>query len=208
MVQILQAKTITLRDLIDRFDLKLVRDEQFFHEWQNDLPIVTEVEQQFLDRVVDGFINLLNYPPLLEDVVRMAIVDPLLFLGGFYLPPFHVRSEPSIELSVEDDEVVISGSLDTLVLKDQLWVLVVESKRASFSVEAGLAQILTYMLATPTPERPCFGMITSGGSFMFIKLIPSPTPRYATSRLFGVRNRGDLTIVFQILKRLGELVQD
>jgi len=208
MVQILQAKTITLRDLIDRFDLQLVRDEQFFREWQDDLPIVTEVEQQFLDRVVDGFINLLNYPPLLEDVVRMAIVDPLLFLGGFYLPPFHVRSEPSIELSVEDDEVVISGSLDTLVLKDQLWVLVVESKRASFSVEAGLAQILTYMLATPTPEKPCFGMITSGGSFMFIKLIPSPTPRYATSRLFGIRNRGELTIVFQILKQLGELVQD
>ncbi len=207
MVQTLQAKAVTLRDLIDRFGLQLVRDEQFFREWQEDLLSVTEVEQQFLDRVVEGFLNLLNYPPLLEDVVRMSIVDPLLFLGGFYLSPFHVRSEPSIELSDEEEEILITGSLDTLVLKDHLWVLVVESKRASFSVEAGLAQILSYMLATPTPDKPCFGLITSGGSFMFVKLVCDSSPQYSTSRLFGIRNPGDLTTVFQVCKHLGQLVR-
>ncbi|MGV0024419.1 restriction endonuclease subunit R [Phormidesmis priestleyi] len=206
MVQTLQAKSVTLRDLIDRFHLQLVRDDQFFREWQDELPDITDTEQQFLDQVVEGFLNLLNYPPLLEDVVRMAVVDPLLFLGGFYLSPFHIRSEPSIELVDEENGVIIAGSLDTLVLRDQLWVLVVESKRASFSVEAGLAQILAYMLAIPTPEKPCFGMITSGGSFMFVKLVHTSAPRYATSRLFGTRNSSDLTIVFQILKHLGELV--
>jgi hypothetical protein len=137
----------------------------------------------------------------------MSVVDPLLFLGGFYLSPFHVRSEPSIQLTDEDEGVVIVGSLDTLVLKDKLWVLVVESKRASYSVEAGLAQILAYMLASPNPDKPCFGLITSGGSFMFVKLVQDEPPQYATSRLFGIRNSSDLYSVFSILKYLGHFVE-
>jgi hypothetical protein len=38
-------------------------------------------------------------------------------------------------------------------------------------VEAGLDQILAYMLATPHLQKPVFGMITSGGSFIFINFI-------------------------------------
>lgn len=204
MVQSLQAKTVTLRDLIDNFGIQLVEDAQFFQEWQENLPEISDVEKQQLNRVRDGFINLLNYPPLLENAIRMSVVDPLLFLGGFYLAPFHIRSEPSLEIADEDEGVLIVGSLDTLVLKDKLWVLVIESKRASYSVEAGLAQILSYMLASPNPEKPCFGLITSGGSFMFVKLVQGKPPKYTTSRLFGIRNSGDLYIVFSILKRLGQ----
>ena len=205
MLQTIQAKNVTLRTLIDVFRIQLVRDDQFFREWQENLPEITAEEKQYLDRVVDGFVNLLDYPPLLEDVVRMSVVDPLLFLGGFYLPPFHVRSEPSIEIQSEDEGIVITGSLDTLVLKDHLWILVVESKRASYSVEAGLAKILAYMLAAPSPDRPCYGMITSGGSFMFVKLVKGASPQYSTSSLFGIRNPGNLYTVFAILKRLGQL---
>ena len=153
MVQTIQAKNVTLRSLIDDFGLQLVRDDQFFREWRDNLSDVSNSEKQYLDRIIDGFINLLDYPPLLEDVIRMSVVDPILFLGGFYLPPFHVRSEPSIEIQTEDEGIIITGSLDTLVLKDHLWVLVVESKRASYSVAAGLAQILAYMLASPNSER-------------------------------------------------------
>ena len=205
MLQTIQAKNVTLRTLIDDFRIQLVRDDQFFREWQENLPEITAEEKQYLARVVDGFVNLLDYPPLLEYVVRMSVVDPLLFLGGFYLPPFHVRSEPSIEIQSEDEGIVITGSLDTLVLKDHLWILVVESKRASYSVEAGLAQILAYMLAAPSPDRPYYGMITSGGSFMFVKLVKGASPQYSTSSLFGIRNPGNLYTVFAILKRLGQL---
>jgi hypothetical protein len=207
MVQTLQAKIVTLRDLIDNFGIQLVEDTQFFQEWEENLPEISDIEKQQLDRVKDGFINLLNYPPLLENVIRMSVVDPLLFLGGFYLAPFHVRSEPSIEITDEDEGVLIVGSLDTLVLKDKLWILVIESKRASYSVEAGLAQILSYMLASPNPEKPCFGLITSGGGFMFVKLVQGKPPQYTISKLFGIRNPGDLYIVFSILKRLGQLVE-
>jgi hypothetical protein len=36
-------------------------------------------------------------------------------------------------------------------------------QKAAFSIEEGLAQILACMLATPHPEKPSFGMITTGG---------------------------------------------
>lgn len=98
MVQTIQAKNVTLRTLIDDFGIQLVRNDQFFHEWQENLPEVTAEEKQYLDRIIEGFFNLLDYPPLLEGVIRMSVVDPLLFLGGFYFSPFHVRSEPSIEI--------------------------------------------------------------------------------------------------------------
>jgi hypothetical protein len=206
MAQTIQAKTVTLRTLIDDFGIQLVRDHQFFQEWQSNLPEVQDSEKQGLNQVIDGFINLLNYPPLLEGVVRMAVVDPLLFLGGFYLPLFYVHSEPSIEIQTEDEGIVVTGSLNTLILNDRLWVLVVESKRASYSVEAGLAQILAYMLENPNLEQPCYGLITNGASFMFVKLLKANLPQYAVSKLFGIRDPGELCTVFAILKRLGQLV--
>ena len=202
MVQALQSNEITLRYLIDQFGLQLVEEDDFFPEWQTDLPVLTSSDKQLLDKVRSGFLNLLNYPPMLEDSVRMAVLDPILFIGDFYLAPFQVRSEESIELRVEDEDRIIRRKIDTLILKDQLWVMVIEAKRASFSVEEGLAQILSYMISSPQPENPIFGMITTGGSFIFLKLVHGATPQYATSKLFGTRNPGDLYEVLKILKHL------
>jgi hypothetical protein len=207
MVQTIPAREINLRYLIDNFGLQLIQDEQFFREWQDNLPEITGLDKQLLDKVKAGYFNLLNYPPLLEDVIRMAILDPLLFIGDFYLAPFFVKSEESIEIAVEDEETFIKGKIDTLVLKDQFWVMAIESKRASFSIEAGLSQIITYMLANPHPEKPSFGMITTGGSFIFIKLVKRETAQYATSDIFDIRNRGnELYSVLSILKKLSQIV--
>ncbi|KYC36895.1 restriction endonuclease subunit R [Scytonema hofmannii PCC 7110] len=207
MVQIVQAKDIDLRYLIDNFGLQLIQDDQFFLEWQENLPEITDLDKLLLDKVKAGYFNLLNYPPLLEDVVRMSILDPILFIGDFYLAPFYVKSEESIDIAVEDEEVIIKGRIDTLVLKDQFWVMVIESKKAAFSIEEGLAQILAYMLGTPYSDKPSYGMITTGGSFIFIKLVKGEIPQYGTSDIFDIRNRGnELYDVLRILKRLSQLV--
>jgi len=207
MVQTIPARDVDLRYLIDNFGLQLVQDDQFFREWQENLPEITNLDKQLLDRVKAGYFNLLNYPPLLEDVVRMAILDPILFIGNFYLAPFYVKSEESIDIMLEDDATIIKGKIDTLVLKNQFWVMVIESKKAAFSIEEGLAQILAYMLSNPHPDKPSFGMITTGGSFIFLKLVKGETPQYGTSDIFDIRNRGNsLYNVLGILKRLSELV--
>jgi hypothetical protein len=144
---------------------------------------------------------------MLEDVVRMAVLDPILFIGDFYLSPFYVKSEQTIYIAEKDDDVIIKGRIDTLVLKDRFWVMVIESKQAAFSIEEGLAQILAYMLGNPNPDQPSFGMITTGGSFVFIKLVKGAIPQYATSRVFITRNPGnELYSVFRILKRLSQIV--
>ncbi len=207
MVQTIQAKDVDLRYLITNFGIQFVEDEQFFREWQDDLSEITDLEKQLLDKVKAGYLNLLNYPPMLEDVVRMAVLDPILFIGDFYLSPFYVKSEQTIDIAEKDDDVIIKGRIDTLVLKDQFWVMVIESKQAAFSIEEGLAQILAYMLGNPNPDQPSFGMITTGGSFVFIKLVKGAIPQYATSRVFITRNPGnELYSVFRILKRLSQIV--
>ncbi|MBW4559327.1 MAG: restriction endonuclease subunit R [Trichormus sp. ATA11-4-KO1] len=207
MTQTLQAKDIDLRYLIDNFGIQLVLDEQFFSEWQEELPELTDLDKQLLDKVKAGYLNLLNYPPLLEDVVRMAIVDPILFIGDFYLSPFYVKSEESIDIAVFDEDVIIKGRMDTLVLKDQFWVMIIESKKASFSIEEGLAQILAYMLGNPYPDKPSFGMIATGSEVIFVKLVKGQPPHYALSKGFLMRNPGnELYEVLRILKHLTQLV--
>jgi hypothetical protein len=206
MVQTIQSKDITLKELRTSFSLQRVEDEQFFREWQDNLPKINELEKQQLDRVKANYFNLIEYPPLLENTVKMVVLSPLLDLADFYLSPFHVKSEKSVEISEEDEGVIIKGQIDVLVLREQLWLMVIESKKAAFSIEEGLAQILAYMLASPHPQKPCFGMITTGGSFIFIKLVQGETPQYATSGVFELRNPGnDLHKVLSILKQLGRL---
>ncbi len=207
MVQTIQSQEVTLRYLIDNFGLQLVRNEQFFREWQDDLPEISDLEKELLNQVQEGYFNLLQNPPVLEDIVRMAIVDPILFIGKFFLYPYHIRSEKSVNLELADKEVIIRGRIDTLVLKDKLWVMIIEPKRAEFSIEAGLAQLLTYLLASPHAEHPNYGLIVTVGSFIFVKLIKTEIPQYATSKMFAIRNPGnELSDVLRILKRLSEIV--
>ena len=205
MVETLQAKDVTLRDLMDNFKLQLVQDEQFFLEWQEDLPSLTKFEKDSLDRVREGYFNLITDPPLIEKTIQLAVLSPLFFLAGFYLPPFQIKAEKSIEITAEDEGTIVRGQIDILLIKEQFWVMAIESKRASFSLAAGLAQLLSYMLTSPHPDRPGFGMIASGSDYIFVKLVRGETAKYSTSEQFAMRNRNDLYEVFKILKRISQL---
>jgi predicted type IV restriction endonuclease len=196
-----------MNDLIRNFNLQFIEEQDFFYEWQENLPDISNFEKQQLDKVRAGYWNLLDYPPILENIVRMTILDPILFIGDFYINPFYLRSEEPVEIVTEDEGIIIKGRMDTLILKEQLWLMVIEAKRMSYSVEAGVAQILAYMLANPQPEKPNYGMITNGGGFMFIKLVQGTIPQYATSRIYNTRNPGnELYDVLRVLKHLTQIV--
>ncbi len=206
MSDIVYSKNLTLHELETKFHLELPDDPQFFSEWQGSLPAVSDQEKQFLDKLKAGYLNLIKYPPVLENTVQMAILAPLLFFADFYLPPFHITSEMSVSVSELDEDITVEGKIDILVLREHLWVMVIESKRASFSVEAGLAQLLSYMLANPDPDYLNIGLITTGGSFMFVKLVAGKNPRYSFSRVFEIRNPGnELYSVLSILKHFRQL---
>jgi hypothetical protein len=202
MIQILQPSQISVEVLETYFQLQEVDEDSFFSEWRTDLLPLNEAETQFLDKVKAGYFNLLKHPPLIEKTVQIAVLGPMLFLADCFLPPFHVQAEKTVELADEDDNVVIRGQLDILLLKDNFWVMAIESKRASYSVEAGLPQLLSYMLASPTTSQPCYGMITTGGEFIFLKLLKNG--QYSVSDQFVLRKRSNAELyeTFKILKHI------
>jgi len=205
VVQTIAADKVTLHDLEQRFQLQQTEDPSFFPEWQGDLPALTEAEQQRLARVRAVVANL-ERRSVLENTVKLAVVAPLLDLSGLFLPPFYVSTEDSVEIEATDESIMVRGRIDILVLKDQLWVLVIESKRAEFSPRVGIPQVLSYMLATPQRNLPLYGLVTNGTDFVFLKLLFQEVPHYARSRQFVLGQDNDLDRVLQILKRLAELV--
>ena len=208
MVQTIQASKTTIGYLIDKFDLQRVNDDKFFTEWLADLPELSDLEKQTLDRIKSNFLHLIERQQMIESIVKMVVLSPLLELAGFYQPPFEIDGEKGVEIFVEDEDEVIKGDIDVLVLGNYLWIFVIESKRSSLSLDAGIPQALAYMLGNPNQEKPCFGFVTNGSHFVFLKLIKEDTPQYARSDDFSIFNRGnDLYRVFSILKHLAALVQ-
>jgi hypothetical protein len=204
MVQTIAANTATLRDLKQALGLQQSLDPAFFDEWQQDMPPLSEAEQHLLDRVKANFTALMEDPPMLENSVKMVVLSPLLDLAGFYRKPFRIETETSIDLELEDGGIVIRGRIDVLVLKEQFWLLVIESKRSDFAVTRAIPQALAYMLSNPKLTDPTFGLITNGNEFLFLKATRQPTAQYANSRLFSLINPGnELYRVLQTLKQWG-----
>ncbi|MEH2082562.1 MAG: type I restriction endonuclease [Nostoc sp.] len=217
MIQVIQAQNITLAYLKKKFALYKSEDEQFFTEWFDYIPEMTELEKQYLDRIKNNYLNVLENAPLLEEAVKLVVLSPLLDLAGFYRPPFYIATEESIEiceqaiidneLNTEDAKEVIKGQIDVLVLQDQLWLLIIESKRSSFSLAKAIPQALTYMLANPQPEHPAYSLVMNGEDFQFIKLIKQDKPIYALSDRFTLYKReNELYKVLNILKKIGQLL--
>lgn len=206
MVQTIQAQDITLPQLSERFGLERTEDEQFFREWQDDLPELSDFEKQVLDEVKGDFLHLSQYP-MLEPIVKMVVLSPLLRLAGFYRPPFYLAAEQEVRISSEDEGTIVRGRIDVLICQPQFWIVVIEAKRAEYSLKVGIPQALAYMLAHPNPEKPAFGFVTNGTESIFIKLTKQNTSQYGFSNEFSLLNRGnDLYTVVSILKRLAQLV--
>ncbi|MEM6837305.1 MAG: restriction endonuclease subunit R [Cyanobacteria bacterium P01_C01_bin.120] len=138
----------------------------------------------------------------MENTVKLAVVAPLLDLAGLFLPPFYVTTEKSVEISAATEELISKGRLDVLVLKEQIWILVIESKRAEFSFKVGIPQVLGYMMAAPKSPHPLYGLVTNGSSFMFLKLIGR---QYARSKEFILDQDEGLARTLRILKSLAEI---
>lgn len=205
MVQIRAiSKLITSMDELEqRFSIIPAEDDQFFTEWHEDLPQLTAQEIETLDQIKERFERHRKRGSLAEGTINQLLISPLLTLAGLYDAPFFVATEPSIEIELEDRDEILRGRIDTLIIQQQLWVLVVESK-STIAFSIALPQAMAYMMANPKPERPVYGMITNGDEFMFIKLLTQGIPQYDLSNVFSllIPRRNQLHDVLQVLKQI------
>jgi hypothetical protein len=142
---------------------------------------------------------------LLEGAVTLLVASPLLELAGFYDPPFRMKAEAAIEIAIDDGEETLRGRIEILILQNQLWVIVLESKKTRISTRSALPQALAYMMANPDLDKPRFGMLTNGDDVLFVKLRAQPTPEYGLSRAFSIYTvPSELRSAFQVLKHLGQ----
>ena len=122
-------------------------------------------------------------------------------------PPFRLRSEVSVKFEVEDEDEILRGRIDSLVVLDRLWILLVESKQTSFNMDVALPQALAYMMITPEPEKPTYGLVSNGAYCMFLKLVQGARSHYALSSDFSFyRQRNELWDVLKILKQIGQRI--
>ncbi|MBD2206278.1 type I restriction endonuclease subunit R [Calothrix sp. FACHB-1219] len=193
----------TLKDTETRFNLTRNESEEFFTEWVTELPEITESEKASLDVLRRRYLYHRGEGDLLEGTVMLLVVSPLLALAGFYDPPFKIQAEASVELVLNDGEEILRGRIDVLVLQNQFWVVVLESKKTTLSAWSAIPQALAYLMANPHPDKPVFGMVTNGDDVLFIKLTQNPTPQYDLSRVFALfTSNRELYAILQILKRI------
>jgi len=201
-VAITEAIT-TLAVAEQQLGLTRSHSNDFFLEWQVDLPAVSTDERSPLNQMWRRYEYQRSQSQLLEGTVMLLLASPLLAIAGFYDPPFQVRAEESVSLQLADSEEVLPGRIDALVLIGQLWVIVLESKKTALSVWAALPQTLAYLRANPQSDRPSFGLLTNGDEIVFVKVAAD---FYSVSRIFSpVVAEAELVTVLQVLKQLSHL---
>ena len=207
----------TLAEAERRFGIARSEDLAFFPEWRSDLPELTAAETMDLSELRRRYLYQRSEGQLLEGTVTLLMVAPLLTAAGFYDPPFRVRAEESVQLDLGDHEDVLQGRIDVLVVLDQLWVVVLESKKTALSVWAALPQTLAYLMTNPRIDLPSFAIVTNGDEIFFVKLGIKPGQAdsrsgrlsqrsYAVSRVFSPFASGDeLCGALQVLKGIGKV---
>lgn len=202
------SKTITsLLDLRERFNLTPTTNEQFSPEFTQNLPELTDTETATLDQIRNRFLRHRERGSLAEGTINQLVISPLLTLAGLYDEPFFVTTEPEVELLLEDRDELLRGRIDTLIIQQQLWVLVVESK-STIAFSVALPQVLTYMMGNPNRERPVYGLITNGDEFQFIKVLIQDNPQYDLSNIFSLLlpHRNQLYDIMRVLKQIRKIM--
>ena len=212
MPLITQAKNLTLGEIHRKLNLQKSRDARFFHEWQDVDSSLSEADQENLDQLKNDLEDMQEHPTH-EEIVKIFALGPILRLAGMAKYPFLPKAEHIIEidLSYEDKDeeaVIIRGRIDILISHENLWAIVIETKRSSSNVLEALPQTLSYMMASKGNNFPIYGLCTNGTDFIFVKLVKGEVNQYALSDPFSIyRNSHDeIYDVVSILKHLGSIV--
>ena len=172
----------TIAEAERKFGLRRSESRDFFTEWYDQLPVSNSSDHANLEIIWRRYIYHRSGGHLLESTVMLLLVSPLLTIAGLYDPPFRI---------------------DVLVLRDRLWIIVLESKKTMLSVWSALPQTLAYLMASPNGDHPTFAMLTNGDDIVFVKL---EGKQYAMSQVLSpLVNRGELEVAWQVLRKIAEI---
>lgn len=195
-----------LAEVRAQFPIEPAIAEDFFLEWQTDLPELTIAEKERCDQIKHRYLYHRDHGPIGEGLVNQIAIAPLLEIAGFYDAPYQIDSEYPVQIKVEEDQKIYRGRIDTIVIQKKLWILVIESKGTSFNIEEGMAQALAYMLASPNQIEPTFGFISNGGFSIFLKVKKREVSQYAFSDDFSLyRRKNELYEVLGTFKNIAKL---
>ncbi len=196
----------TVRQVEETLGLRLADDPRFFTEWMDADPPIDTVGQERLEEIRRNYLYQSSDGFLLEETIKIVVLSPLLELAGFYQAPYKFRAEVPVNIeTIADNDQILRGRIDALVLQDALWIVLIESKKTTVDLELAIPQTLAYMAANPAIEQPFYSMVTNGSSYLFMKTL---NKHYDVSDIFSTRSlyRNNLTRVLQILKHLGQLI--
>jgi hypothetical protein len=201
------TKAITnLNEVHRKFNLTQTSNLEFFREWCGNLPKLAETEKAALNRLKNRYLYYAADGAITEGTVNIIILSPLLELMGLCDPPFKIHSEELVKVEIAnggEEELILEGFIDALVVQNGFWVVLIEAERYGFSVMQALPQTLTYMMAKPNLELPIFGMITTGEDYIFVKLDQQQCV-YALSNKFTLSNphKNEMYEVMKVMKQI------
>jgi hypothetical protein len=190
----------TIAEAEQKFGLSRNELKRFFTEWYDQLPEMNLSDRTNLEVLWRRYIYHRSGGHLLESTVMLLLVSPLLTLTGLYDPPFLLKAEESVLIKISDSEETLQGRIDVLVLRDRIWIIVLESKKTMLSVWSALPQTLAYLMASPNGDRPTFAMLTNGDDIVFVKL---EGKQYAMSQVLSpLVNQGELEMAWRVLRKI------
>jgi hypothetical protein len=133
-----EASTLTLDNVHGL--LKLERRSPGVFTGFLTLEPLSEFEQQDLLQIRNDFERYLAAGKVSEGLVKFLTLAPLIRLAGFYDTPIRLSMEDSIAISVEDEDIKITGRMDILAVNTELgttaplWILVIETKNSTVDV--------------------------------------------------------------------------
>ncbi|GBO55480.1 hypothetical protein APA_3631 [Pseudanabaena sp. lw0831] len=207
------AVTETVTTIVDaeqKFGLSRSESKNFFTEWYDQLPEIKAGDRASLEVLWRRYIYHRSGGHLLESTVMLLLVSPLLTITGLYDPPFLLKAKESVMIEIADSEETLQGRIDVLVLRDRIWIIVLESKKTMLSVWSALPQTLAYLMASPNGggthpagNRPTFAMLTNGDDIVFVKL---EGKQYGMSQVLSpLVNQGELEVAWRGLRKIAEI---
>ena len=209
MTTTIQAKNLSLYELEQTFNLTQADPIQFESllgspMWVGDLPTLSSTDSNALTHITSNYNNQVRYLPLSEALVKMVVISPLLDLAGFYGRNFRLITEEPVEILLKEDDEIIKGRIDVLIVQGQFWILAIESKRVQLDVMAALPQLLVYLLDSPLQQPDSRGLITNGREFVFAQLLRSApdSPKYMCSDTFSINRPQEFQTVLSVLRSI------